>query len=105
MTDLRKLARGRACTIRVPSHCTNDPEQVVLCHYRRTFFPPSAGFRDPSNGWKSPDWLAAYGCFACHQIVDGQRDVGLSTDSRRLLLAEGIFRTWRILIDEGVIHV
>lgn len=95
MTDLRKLARNRECQIRVPSHCLRDTFTVVLCHYRL------AGLS--GMGIKSPDWCAAYGCFNCHQIVDGQKNSEFSHVERRLMLAEGVFRTQQILIDEGVL--
>lgn len=32
--NLRKEARGRECTVRIPGHCTFNPETSVLAHYR-----------------------------------------------------------------------
>lgn len=93
MTDFRKLARNRECQIRVPSHCSGDLSKVVLCHYRLVGL--------SGMGIKSPDWCAAYGCFNCHQIVDGQKGSEYTVAERKLMLAEGVFRTQKILIDEG----
>lgn len=95
--NLRKLARERQCEIRVPGACLRTTDTVVLCHYRL------AGFSGMSM--KSDDWLGAYGCFACHQIVDGQRKSEFSFVERKLMLAEGCFRTLRILMNEGVMRI
>lgn len=32
--DLRKAARSRACTVRIPGVCNHNPETSVLAHYR-----------------------------------------------------------------------
>ncbi|MFO5541033.1 nuclease domain-containing protein, partial [Klebsiella pneumoniae] len=34
MANLRKEARGRECTVRIPGHCNGNPETSVLAHYR-----------------------------------------------------------------------
>ncbi len=54
-------------------------------------------------GMKSPDWLGAWGCFNCHRVVDGQTKSEFSKVERDLMLAEGVFRTQAILVDEGVL--
>lgn len=60
MTDLRKLARGKDCMLRLPGICNRNSETVVLCHIKR--------------GWcgsmKPPDIIAVWGCHACHDVVD-----------------------------------
>jgi hypothetical protein len=95
--NLTELARGRECQIRVPNQCLRSTETVVFCHYRVI---------DISGaGLKSPDWLGAFGCFRCHQIVDGQVNSTFTDGERRLMLAEGMARTLLILINEGVIYV
>lgn len=91
MTNLRKLAQGRECQIRIPGVCNGNPETVVLCHLG------GAGM-----GRKHPDLLGAYGCSACHDAVDGR---SRTNDDWRLYFYDGIFRTQRMLIDEGVINV
>lgn len=99
MVDLRKLARNRECQIRIPEVCTGDSATVVLCHYR------CSGFS--GIGMKPPDWLAAYGCSACHAVCDSASGhwAAFSRESREVLLLHGVIRTWAILIDEGVIVV
>jgi hypothetical protein len=95
--NLRKLAKGRDCTIRIPGHCLNDNDTVVLCHIRM------AGVT--GMHLKSNDIHGAYGCFACHQIVDGQRNSEFTFEERRLFLLEGMVRTQAILLSEGRIKV
>lgn len=97
MPNLRDTARGRPCQIRVPRHCCFDPATTVLCHLRM------AGLS--GAGLKCEDLLAAFGCFVCHDIVDGRKDVGLTYDERRLLLLEGIARTQTIWLSEGLIQI
>lgn len=60
MTNLRKLAEGRDCKLRIPETCNRDSSTVVLCHIKR--------------GWcgslKPPDIVAVWGCSACHDVID-----------------------------------
>lgn len=91
MTDLRKLARGKPCLIRVPEVCNHDPSTTVLCHLRM------AGIS--GMGMKANDFLGAWGCSACHSYVDTH-----GIDGRTALL-EGMARTQAYLISEGVVHV
>lgn len=95
--NLRKAARGRECQIRIPNHCLRDTETVVLCHVR---FPGITGM-----GMKAPDIFGSYGCFACHQICDGQRKSEFTFEQRRLFLLEGMLRTQTILLNEGKLAV
>ena len=99
MANLRKLALGRECLIRIPGICTMDSSTVVLCHYRMSGF--------SGIGMKSPDWLGAYGCSACHDVCDARSGHwgGFARESRELLLLQGVIRTLATLIDEGVIVV
>lgn len=88
MSNLRKEARGKECQIRVPGFCNGNPETVVLCHYSL------AGIS--GKGLKSPDDMAAWGCSACHDVVDGRDNRAANTYSHteiRLMHAEGCFRT------------
>lgn len=97
--NLRDLARGRDCLIRVPGECLRSPETVVLCHYRMSGL--------SGMGFKSPDWCAAYGCSKCHDIVDGRRGSWKTypLELRKLFLAEGVLRTLTVLAEEGLLHV
>ncbi len=97
--NLRKEAKGRECQIR-SCHCNNDPETTVLCHIHK---PSISG----GIGLKSIDELGAYGCSACHDLVDGRgagRNMMVRTE-RDILLYEGVFRTQKILLDEGKIEL
>ena len=93
--NLRKLAKGRDCEIRVPGHCLPGNETVVGCHVRQS------GISGMSL--KSPDLFIAFGCHACHQVVDGQCKSEFTVEERRLMLLEGMVRTQAILVREGKI--
>jgi len=84
---LRLDAKGRPCLIRVSPDCDGGGETTVLCHYAL------AGVS--GMGLKSPDELAAWGCHACHAVVDGRAPApyGYSKIEVRLALAEAVLRT------------
>ena len=94
MTNLRKLARGRSCTIRLPG-CLVCPETTVLAHYRL------AGFA--GTGQKPSDLLGAWACAACHDAVDGRAPSVMPRELLRLYHAEGVMRTLAMLEREGVL--
>lgn len=86
--NLRKEAEGRECQIRIAGVCNHNSKTVVLCHFRLI---------DISGlGLKSPDWLGAWGCSACHALVDSCKDDDVQID-----FAKGVFRTQAILFKEG----
>lgn len=97
MKNLRKAAKGESCQIR-SAVCNHNPETTVLCHIHK---PSISG----GTGLKAHDLLAAWGCSACHDLVDGKRTGKnmMLRPERDLLLYEGILRTQKILIDEGII--
>lgn len=80
MTDLRALARGQPCQIRLAGICNFDPATTVLCHFRLMGI--------SGAGMKSPDWLGAWGCSACHAYVDTHKD-----SVTQLWFCHGVFRT------------
>ena len=84
--NLRKLAKGQPCMIRVPGVCNRDPATTVLAHYRM------AGLC--GAGMKPPDALGAFSCSACHDVVDGRVKSRWTRCELRLMHAEGVFRTW-----------
>lgn len=90
--NLRKEAKGRECMIRLPV-CNGNSETTVLCHYRLIGI--------SGIGMKSPDLIAAWGCFECHSAVDRRTHMDLDFDFVRLAHAEGVFRTLAKLIEEG----
>lgn len=96
--NLTDLAKGRACEIRVPGECAAR-ETVVFCHVR---------MGDISGlGLKAPDWLGAFGCMRCHDIVDGRAGSWVEFPQwyRDLALLEGTARTLVILVNEGIVYV
>jgi hypothetical protein len=94
--SLRKEARGRGCTVRIPNVCNFNSETVVLAHIRL------AGIS--GMGMKSPDLLGAWACSACHDEIDGRtHKSGLSRDELRLAHYDGMARTIVQLEKEGLV--
>lgn len=53
-------------------------------------------------GMKSPDLIAAWACQQCHEVIDKRRFVkDLDPTFVRLAHALGVFRTQKILMEEG----
>ena len=93
---LRKEARGRGCTVRIPGVCNFNSETTVLAHIR------VAGVS--GMGLKSPDLLGAWACSACHDEIDGRtHKSGLSRDELRLAHYDGMARTIMQLHKEGLV--
>jgi len=97
VSKIRKSARGQDCQLRFPSICNHNPETVVLCH-----------INTPFKGWslKSPDLFGVYGCYECHKVLDGQNTSHEFTPEEVKIWAfEGMIRTQKILMDEGLIKI
>ncbi len=83
--NLRKLAQGKQCMVRLPS-CNGDPATTVLAHYRL------AGYA--GMGIKGDDFaFGAWACSSCHDLVDGRTKTEMTRDVVRLGHAEGCLRT------------
>lgn len=96
MANLRKAARGRECTVRIPGYCNGNPETSVLAHYRL------AG--TCGTGCKPDDTQAAIACNGCHDVIDGRtKTTDFTYDELRLMHAEGVMRTLEISRKEGLI--
>lgn len=98
MTPIRRSARGQECTIRIPGVCNFDPATTVLCH--------SNSLADGKGmGIKASDEHAAYGCGACHDVVDGRRPRpdGMTLELVESLFREAIAQTNRILKRKGLL--
>ena len=94
--SLRKEARGRGCTVRIPGVCNFNSETTVLAHIRVTGV--------SGMGLKSPDLLGAWACSACHDEIDGRtHKSGLSRDELRLAHYDGMARTIMQLHKEGLV--
>jgi hypothetical protein len=90
--NLRDLARDRPCLVRLPG-CNNDPDSVVLAHYRLA---GTCGV-----GMKPPDTLGAYACSHCHDGIDERINIGITRTELRLAHAEGVMRTLAMLHADG----
>ena len=90
--NLRKLAKGKPCLIRLPG-CNHDKSTTVLAHYRL------AGYS--GMGKKPPDIMGAWSCSECHARVDGRVKTEHDREVIRLAHAEGVIRTVEVLIREG----
>ena len=72
--NLRKLAKGQDCQMRIPGVCNFDPETTVLAHIRKGGV---AGV-----GQKPKDLIGVWSCSDCHDVIDGRRIMhGLAVDS------------------------
>lgn len=83
--DLRKLARGMPCLLRIPNVCNHDPETTVLAHVRI----PGTGM-----GRKPTDLAGIWCCEACHSCLDGRvQYANLTRDEIRSMALDGLVRT------------
>ena len=93
---LRKAAKDRGCTVRIPGVCNFNSATTVLAHIRLTGV--------SGMGMKSPDLLGAWACSACHDEIDGRtRKSGMTRDELRLAHFEGMARTIAQLRKEGLV--
>lgn len=91
MTPIRKAARDQECTMRFPV-CNYDVSTTVLCHSNELV-------DGKGMGLKAPDTEAAFGCSACHDVLDGRAPLPEGF-TRELMLAkfkEAVAKTHRIL--------
>lgn len=95
MTDLRKLARGQQCMVRIDG-CDGGGETTVLAHLR---MPGYCG-----TGIK-PDDLAfgAWCCARCHAKIDGREKCDLTHAELHSAHADGCLRTVAALRKIGAI--
>lgn len=95
-TKITKSARGQDCTIRIPGICkvAPDNETTVLAH-------------DNGEGGalRAPDYQGAYACYECHMAVDGHLKTDYPSNILRLWHLEGIMRTQRMLVEQGLLEV
>lgn len=97
MTPIRKAARDQECTLRFPV-CNYDTSTTVLCHPNEL----SAG---KGMGLKAPDTEAAFGCSACHDVLDGRapRPEGFSRELMLAQFKDAVAQTQRVLKRLGVL--
>lgn len=96
-TPIRRAARGQDCTLRLVV-CNFDPDTTVLCH---------SNFLADGKGMvlKAPDTAAAFGCSACHDVLDGRRPrpADLSLEGLEAAFRLAVGRTHEILRSMGLL--
>ncbi len=60
--NLRKLANGMPCQVRIPFVCNFDESTTILAHLRHGGI---AGV-----GMKPPDICGTWSCSDCHRVID-----------------------------------
>lgn len=100
MTAIRKSARNQECTLRFPGVCNFDISTTVLCHSNLVADGKGLSI-------KAPDTAAAYGCSACHDVLDGRRPrpPGLGYELMIRLFKDAVDHTHRILKRLGLLGV
>ena len=83
--DLRKLARGKPCLVRIPGVCNHDPETVVGAHINRG----GIGGMGMKSGSDLP---LIWACSNCHDVIDG-RVASFYGDDLDTFILEGLCRT------------
>lgn len=97
-TKITRSARGEQCQVRIPHICNGNPETVVWAHANGS----AAG---KGIGMKAPDYLGAYCCSNCHDVVDRRAHPphGWTHDDVKLAFAEGVWRSQQILERKGLL--
>lgn len=97
MTRIRASARDEECTLRFPLVCNRRTDTTVLCHDNRL----ESG---KGMGLKAPDTSAAYGCSACHDVLDGRapRPAGMTYENMMERFDRGVERTHERLRAKGL---
>lgn len=93
-TNLRKLAEGKPCLVRLPG-CDGGGETTVLAHYRIAG-ECGVGIKPADMPW------GAWACYSCHQHID-RRNTSLEHEFVRLAHAEGCLRTIAKLVEMGIL--
>jgi hypothetical protein len=97
-TPIRKSAKGEECTLRFPGVCNHRTDTTVLCH--------SNALADGKGmGLKAPDTAAAYGCHACHDVLDGRapRPAGMTQETMLDLFRMAVKVTHVRLMAKGLL--
>lgn len=97
MTPIRRAARDQECTLLIPGVGYHDTATTVLCH--SNFLADGKGM-----GLKAPDEAAAFGCSACHDILDGRapRPAGMTALDLEAIFYAAMKRTHTILARLGL---
>lgn len=94
---VRDAARDQPCTLRIVNVCSGRWDTTVLAH-----------LPDESHGMarKSDDLSACFACDACHSVIDGRAKwPATEAEFKDWYLRRAQVRTWRVLLDLGVITI
>ena len=94
MTNLRKLARGKDCHVRLPGICNFNPETTVLAHVRAGFY---------GMGTKPIDWCGVFACSACHDEID-RRTRKMPAREVEAATLEALCRQLTWYVDHGILR-
>lgn len=91
---ITQAARGEDCTLQIVGFCNGDRETTVFAH-----------LPDESKGGsrKSDDICGAFACSECHRVIDSEP--WRIREHFDWYLRRAMTRTWRRLIQKGVIEV
>jgi hypothetical protein len=57
-------------------------------------------------GRKSDDVCSAFGCGACHSVIDGRvQSVFFSESDKQWYMRRAMVRTWRRMIEKGLVKI
>ncbi|QJQ93935.1 MULTISPECIES: nuclease domain-containing protein [Halomonadaceae] len=93
---IRQAARAERCTFEIVGVCNGDEATTVFAH-----------LPDETNGMgtKSCDLSGAFGCSACHDAIDDRTQPMIAEQEREWYMRRAQTRTWRRLIELGVITI
>ena len=98
MSRITDSANGERCTIQLPNVCNGDSRTTVWCHSNRLR-------HGKGHGKKTPDIFGAYGCSACHDVIDGRtpRPRGMTLTECQEYFDIGRDRSLLILLRKGLV--
>jgi len=94
MSKICDSAKDEDCQVRLVNICNFDERTTVFAHLG-------------GAGWalKQPDFLGAYCCSSCHDVIDGRVKSSLTKDELKLDFYDAMVRTQLILIEKGLIII
>ena len=95
-SKLTRAARGQECTVQLHPYCNMNPETTVLAHINS---------KRKGMGIKSPDHFGVFACSACHDIIDKRRYVDIDEMEIQKGILRGLYETWSIWIEMGLIKI
>jgi hypothetical protein len=97
VSELRRSARSKDCTVRLPGVCNFNPETTVLAHLRM------AGITGGSL--KAKDMHGAFACSSCHDQIDGRTKRVFDLEYLKNAFYDGMVRTQAYWLQNGYITI